>query len=330
MSIALGWFSIAFAVLLVGCAAPPTPTPVPTPVPPTATSAPTPTPIPPTATPGPTATPVPPTATPVPPTATPTRVVTATLALSLAPQPGITGDAANGKKTFSQLKIECDSCHDVSKPFPGGEYAPNLSNIAMEAERVIKLPNYTGKAKTAAEYIRESILTPNVYLVPGDNYRDKDGTSAMEQRFATILTAQQLEDLVAYLLTLKESTPAPVTAGALKGDPANGANLIGAPKIECNSCHDVTKPYPGGDYGPNLANIATVADKLIKSAAYTGKAKTVEEFFRESIVNPNVFIDSGPDEWRNKDGTTAMDPDYEQRLTPQQMEDLIAYLLTLK
>ncbi|CAG0944065.1 hypothetical protein ANRL1_01565 [Anaerolineae bacterium] len=328
MYTALCRFSIAFAILLIGCAAPPTPTPIP--VPPTAT------PIPPTATPAPTTTPVPPTATPVPPTATlaptatPTRVVTATLVLSLAPQPGITGDAANGKKTFSQLKIECDSCHDVSKPFPGGEYAPNLGNLAMDAERVIKLPNYTGKAKSAAEYFRESILTPNIYLVPGDNYRDKDGTSAMEQRFATILTPQQLEDLVAYLLTLKESTPAPVTASALKGDPANGEKLIGAPKIECNSCHDVTKPYPGGDYGPNIANIATIADKLIKSPAYTGKAKTVEEFLRESIINPNVFIDNGPDEWRNKDGTTAMDPDYEQRLTPQQMEDLIAYLLTLK
>jgi cytochrome c2 len=170
-------FVLATLVLfLVGCATPLGPTPTATFIPPTPT-------------------PVPPTPTLVPPTATATHAPTVT--------PSTLGNAANGAKLFSQPKIECDSCHDVTQPFPGGEYAPNLGNIATEAERVIKSPDYTGQAKTVAEYLRESILTPNVYIVPGDNYREKDGKSAMEQRFAEILTPQQVEDLIAYLLTLK-------------------------------------------------------------------------------------------------------------------------------
>ena len=78
-----------------------------------------------------------------------------------------------------------------------------MANIAIVAESVLKSPDYKGKAKTVAEYFRESILAPNVFIVPGDDYREKDGTSGMTQDFAKTLTPQQVEDLIAYLLTLK-------------------------------------------------------------------------------------------------------------------------------
>jgi hypothetical protein len=43
-----------------------------------------------------------------------------------------------------------------------------------------------------------------VYIVPGETaYVNKDGTSAMDQTFAQLLTPEQLQDLIAYLLTLK-------------------------------------------------------------------------------------------------------------------------------
>jgi len=190
-------------VILVACAAP-----TPTPVPPTAT------PVPPTATPIPTATatrvpptntPVPPTATQVPPTATATRAPTSAPTVLATQTAGGTlkGDPANGAKIFDRAKVECNACHDVTKPFPGGEYAPNLGNTATRAEQTLKSAAYTGKAKTIAEYFRESILEPNVYIVAGDAYREKDGSSAMDQDYAKRLTPQELEDLIAYLMTLK-------------------------------------------------------------------------------------------------------------------------------
>ncbi|MBI5649917.1 MAG: cytochrome c [Chloroflexi bacterium] len=167
-------FSIGLVALMVACAAPPTPTPVP-----------------------PTATQVPPVATRVIPTNTPALVTTATRATSK-------GDPARGAQVFTAPKIACNECHYPDRLLPGGEYAPNLGNIATEAERIIKSAAYTGTAKTAADYLRESILEPNVYIVPdSDMYRNKDGTSAMDQTFAQILTPEQIEDLIAYLLTLK-------------------------------------------------------------------------------------------------------------------------------
>lgn len=120
----------------------------------------------------------------------------------LAP-PGVKGDAARGEKLFTQKGIECDGCHDVTKTFPGGDFGPNQGNVSVVAQSMLKSPEYKGKAKTLDEYLRESILAPNVFLVPGDDYHEKDGTSAMKQTFAQTLTPQQVEDLIAYLLSLK-------------------------------------------------------------------------------------------------------------------------------
>lgn len=106
-----------------------------------------------------------------------------------------------GKQVFAGLP--CASCHDVKNPFPGGFICPNLGNIAVEAERIIRLPEYHGSATDAASYIRESILNPNAYLVPGDAYRASNGSSVMPKNFGKLLTPKQLDDLVAYLLTLK-------------------------------------------------------------------------------------------------------------------------------
>jgi nitric oxide reductase subunit C len=109
------------------------------------------------------------------------------------------GDAARGARLFETLP--CASCHDISRPWPGGAICPNLGNIASEAARIIRLPNYRGRAKDPAAYIRESIVDPNAYVVPGSAYRQADGQSVMPKNFGETLTPSQLDDLVAFLLT---------------------------------------------------------------------------------------------------------------------------------
>jgi nitric oxide reductase subunit C len=109
------------------------------------------------------------------------------------------GNAANGAQLFA--KLPCVSCHDVVGKWPGGDVCPNLGNIATEAARIVRTPGYRGKARDAAGYIRESIVDPNAYLVPGPNYRTADGQSVMPKDFAQTLTRAQIDDLVAFLLT---------------------------------------------------------------------------------------------------------------------------------
>lgn len=66
----------------------------------------------------------------------------------------------------------------------------------------VKAPDYHGKGTDAASYIRESILDPSAYVVPGPTYSSK-GQSMMPPGFAQSLTPAQVDAIVAYLMTLK-------------------------------------------------------------------------------------------------------------------------------
>lgn len=253
---------------------------------------------------------------------TPTRTITATLApsatpsLTVAPVAAVSGEATHGTDLFHQYT--CDSCHDVSQPSPGGFYAPNLGNISEEAAQVMQLPKYTGSAKDVPSYIRESVLTPNVYIVPGDLYMDAPGVSAMDQDFAERISTADLNDLISYLLTLDAK---PI------GDPVNGQKLFAVNL--CDSCHDVSRPAPGGEYGPNLGSVSVAAQQVLTARDYHGSAKTVTDYIRESILMPNVYLVPGKD-YIAVPGESVMPQDFATTITAQDVNDLIAYLLSIK
>lgn len=103
---------------------------------------------------------------------------------------GSTGDVANGEKVFKQTVIGaqpgCITCHSLDGSKLVG---PSMKGIAGRAGSEVS-------GKSAEEYIKESILNPNAHVV-------KDYVQGVMQSYEKELTAQQLADLVAYLLTLK-------------------------------------------------------------------------------------------------------------------------------
>jgi nitric oxide reductase subunit C len=115
------------------------------------------------------------------------------------PQGG--GDLASsrGKALFNE-QAACASCHAVE---PGRRLVgPSLAGAATTAEGRLKEPAYKGQARTAGDYLRESIITPDAYLVEGAAYSG-GGKSLMPPHYAQMLEPSQVEDLVAYLLTLR-------------------------------------------------------------------------------------------------------------------------------
>lgn len=92
-------------------------------------------------------------------------------------------------------KLGCNACHAIAGQ--GGTTGPDQTHLVANAAQRIKDPNYKGKATDAASYIRESITQPGAFVVPGfpDNL--------MPTTFGQQLSAQELDDLVAYLLTLQ-------------------------------------------------------------------------------------------------------------------------------
>jgi nitric oxide reductase subunit C len=78
---------------------------------------------------------------------------------------------------------------------------PSLAGIETRAAALITTPEYKGAAKSPEEYIRESILTPHAYVVPGPTF-SAGGLSIMPP-FSTMLKPEEIEQLVAYLATFK-------------------------------------------------------------------------------------------------------------------------------
>jgi nitric oxide reductase subunit C len=62
--------------------------------------------------------------------------------------------------------------------------------------------DYAGSAKDAAGYLRESIVSPSAHLVPGTIY-SAGGRSFMPDNYDETLTSEQIDQLVAYLVTLR-------------------------------------------------------------------------------------------------------------------------------
>lgn len=157
-----------------------------------------------TATPVPSATPtlVTPSPIPVKPSATPTSSPTptsppppstATVVLTAVSATSATaGPAKDGLQLYQEQY--CGNCHrlDVAETF--GTLGPAHNGLATTAEVRLHAADYTGAATTPAGYIRESIVNPGLYLVPGYNL------PRQKMPAFTHLSEAEVEALVQFLL----------------------------------------------------------------------------------------------------------------------------------
>jgi mono/diheme cytochrome c family protein len=101
------------------------------------------------------------------------------------PTPDLSKAEGRGEVLFV---THCATCHAVKgdRKIVG----PSLAGIAIRAgERV--------PGENAEVYLYESILSPDTYLVEGFV------EGSMKQDFASVLTTENVDDLIAYLMTLK-------------------------------------------------------------------------------------------------------------------------------
>ena len=95
----------------------------------------------------------------------------------------------------------CAGCHAVA---PGVRLVgPSLAGIGIAAAARVADSSYRGAATDAEGYLRESILEPSRFLTPGSNFATPDGRSYMPDHYSKMLAADQVDDLVAYLIALR-------------------------------------------------------------------------------------------------------------------------------
>ena len=107
---------------------------------------------------------------------------------------------AMGEALFRHTPPGCFACHSTA---PGIKLVgPSLGGIGTRAAQRIADSAYNGAATDAPGYIRESIVNPHAFLVAGQTFSSA-GRSFMPDNFKTTLSPAQIEQLVAYLMTLR-------------------------------------------------------------------------------------------------------------------------------
>lgn len=106
------------------------------------------------------------------------------------------GDLARGTQLAKQLF--CNDCHVVYAVAPAFASTKDMPAIAERGDLRIADPDYAGQATTAEEYLIESILLPEVYLVDGGSRDHQMGTY-----YDNRLNAQELADILAWLYNFR-------------------------------------------------------------------------------------------------------------------------------
>jgi nitric oxide reductase subunit C len=215
----------------------------------------------------------------------------------------------------------CINCHTVLGE--GAYYAPDLTQIATQR---------------GAAYLREFLKEPAKFYS-----EERDGRLMPNLK----LTDEEITAVIAFLswvsgINTQGWPPRPIL---VRGSAVPGAN-IGAPPptpassdpVElgravfnatppgCAACHSIA---PGVNIvGPTLAGMAATAATRIGSADYRGTAKDAAAYIRESIVDPNAYVLKGVTFAAGD--RSLMPSDYGQSLKPEQVDQIVAYLLTLK
>ena len=103
----------------------------------------------------------------------------------------LSADPANGKQLFNTFQpaagIACATCHRVDSE--ERLVGPGLLDVGKRAQTRIR-------GLTAVEYLQQSIVSPSAYVVEG--YAD-----LMPKNWGQVFSDKQIDDLIAYLLTLR-------------------------------------------------------------------------------------------------------------------------------
>ncbi len=217
------------------------------------------------------------------------------------------------------FEINCSGCHGLK-----GEGIPGLAPPLNDQHFFTNRLNEVGWQGSLEDYIISTVSTGRLVSTRPDQYvgGGKPAMPAWSELYGGPLREDQIRDIAAFILNWRPTALGEVTLAALPTptpspgeatDPvARGRQVYQA--SGCGGCHTI-EGLSTGAVGPNLTRIGEVA-------ATREPGKTAEQYLRESIVNPKAFIVEGYQ--------PVMPETFGQTLSPQQLDDLIAFLLAQK
>jgi nitric oxide reductase subunit C len=236
----------------------------------------------------------------------------------LTNEDALTPQVVAGKHVWHRKN--CINCHTLLGE--GAYYAPDLTKIAQQRGDAYLRQFLQDPSRFYSEE-RHGRLMPN----PGLNGEEIGNLIA----FLTWVSNIDNQGWPPRPIVVSAATPQGIALGtaqpaAASDDPvALGESLFGQSPPACFSCHSIQQGIVLA--GPSLAGIGSRAPQVVSSADYKGAAKSPEEYIRESIVQPSAHLVAGPT--FSAAGQSIM-PAYGDLLKPDQIDQLVAYLATLK
>jgi mono/diheme cytochrome c family protein len=241
---------------------------------------------------------------------------------------------------FSSRQIEvgadiyennCRSCHGPQGE--GSPLAPALNDPAIFNGTRLANIAYTG---TLEDYVRGVIMAGRPVPSAGTNYPQRMPT--WSQRNGGPLRDDQVEAVVAYVLNWETEALAAET-GEIVGVPedlfgaditqplpagdADAGQTLAEGVVGCAACHLLSDVGPVWEAAGDEPGIAARAETRFEQEDYTGNAESAREYLLESIVATNIYIVPGYE-------PNIMPNNYGQRISIQEMADIIAYLETFR
>lgn len=219
----------------------------------------------------------------------------------------------NGAALYGE---HCRSCHGV-RGEGVGQLGPALNDRGFFENRLTEV----GWQGTLAEYVRSTVtqgrVTATRPLYAGD------GAVAMapwSQALGGPLRPDEIDDITAFVLNWRASALGefqPVELVLPSPTPASSAQRTAAGReiwlaAGCSHCHRIADE-PSGGTGPDLTHIASVARTRVPDLP-------AEAYLRESFLLPDLVVVEG---YQAGSGCGGV-------LSQRQLDDLVAYLLTLE
>jgi mono/diheme cytochrome c family protein len=198
-------------------------------------------------------------------------------------------DLSNGKAMFVE---NCGSCHELARAGTAGTQGPSLDAAFQTA-----LADGMDR-DTVQGIVHDQILHPRMgsIMPPGEEIG---------------VTGDDATDVAAYVGYAAarggDDEGALATAGLAQAK--SGEQIFTA--AGCAGCHTFAPAGSTGNIGPNL-------DDLASAAGDREPGTSAEDYIRESLTQPEAFLAEG--------FGNAM-PSYEGRLTDEQIQALVDYLL---
>lgn len=221
----------------------------------------------------------------------------------------------NGAAIF---ETNCVGCHGVQgKGIPG--VAPALNSPEFFTTRLQEV----GYAGSLSSFIESTVSAGRP--VGSGQYSAKMPTWG--QAYGGPLRDDQIRDVTAFILNWEQEatgagqvaqatpTPAALPEGASPVEIGKAAYA----KYGCAGCHG--EPGGAGVIGPNLGGLATRAGSTVAG-------QSAEEYIRTSIVNPNAYI--VPECPTGACPSGIMPQNFAQQMSPEELDGLVQYLLTLE